>query len=136
MTSPNQQLRFINPPGLSRPTGYSHVAEASGGKTVYISGQVALNQDRNLVGKNDLRAQTQQVFTNLKTALEAAGTDFNHVVKLTYFVLDASQMPIVREVRDQFLNEQSPPASTAVEVRRLVMEDWLIEIDAIAVVPD
>ena len=128
-------LRFINPSGLSKPTGYSHVAEASGGKTIYISGQVALDQDRNLVGRNDLRAQALQVFANLKTALEAAGADFDHVVKLTYFVLDASQMPIVREVRDQYLNMQSPPASTAVEVRRLVMEDWLIEVDAIAVVP-
>ncbi|HEY2979768.1 MAG TPA: RidA family protein [Anaerolineales bacterium] len=128
-------LRFINPPGMSKPTGYSHVVEASGGRTIYISGQVALDQDRNLIGKNDLRAQAQQVFANLKTALEAAGTDFDHVVKLTYFVLDASQMPIVREVRDQYLNKQSPPASTAVEVRRLVMEDWLIEVDAIAVIP-
>ena len=133
MTNP---LRFINPPGMSKPTGYSHLAVATGGKTIYISGQVALDQDRNLVGRNDLRAQTEQVFKNLKTALAAAGTDFDHVVKLTYFVLDATQMPVVREVRDQFLNKQSPPASTAVEVRRLVMDDWLIEVDAIAVIPD
>lgn len=136
MTSSNQGLRFINPPGMSKPIGYSHVAEASGGRTIYISGQVALDKDRNLIGKDDLRLQTQQVFTNLKTALESVGADFSHVVKLTYFIIDISQMQVVREVRDQFLNTQNPPASSAVEVRRLVMEDWLIEVEAIAVVPD
>jgi reactive intermediate/imine deaminase len=135
MTSSDQPLRFINPPALYKPIGYSHVAESSGGKTIYISGQVALDKDRNLIGKDDLRLQTLQVFNNLKAALEAAGTDFNHVVKMTYFIIDISQMQVVREVRDQFLNTQSPPASSAVEVRRLVMEDWLIEVEAIAVIP-
>ena len=136
MTSPDRPLRFINPPGLPQPAGYSHVAEASGGKTIYISGQVALDANRKLIGQNDLRLQTQQVFTNLKTALEAVGADFNHVVKLNFYLLDISQIQVVREVRDQFLNTHSPPASTAVEVRRLVMEDWLIEVDASAVIPD
>ena len=136
MSPSNPKLKFFNPPALSKPNGYSHVAEASGGKTIYISGQVALDKDRNLIGKDDLRLQTQQVFNNLKAALEAMGTDFNHVVKLTYFIIDISQMQIVREVRDQFLNTQSPPASSAVEVRRLVMEDWLIEVEAIAVIPE
>ena len=136
MTSSEQPLRFINPPALYKPTGYSHIAEPTGGKTIYISGQVALDKDRNLIGKDDLRLQTQQVFNNLKAALEAVGADFNHVVKLTYFIIDISQMQIVREVRDQFLNTQSPPASSAVEVRRLVMEDWLIEVEAVAVIPE
>jgi enamine deaminase RidA (YjgF/YER057c/UK114 family) len=106
---------------------------ASKGSTIYISGQVALDQSGNLVGPDDLRAQTQQVFTNLKAALEAAGADFNHVVKLSYYLLDISQIQIVREARDQFVNAQSPPASSAVEVRRLVRDDFLIEVDAIAV---
>lgn len=135
MTGSPQTLRFLNPPALLTPVGYSHVAEASGGKTIYISGQVALDQDRSLVGANDLRAQTQQVFTNLKIALEAAGADFSHVVKLNFFLLDISQLPVIREVRDQFVNTQGPPASSAVEVRRLFRDDLLIEVDAIAVVP-
>jgi reactive intermediate/imine deaminase len=126
--------QFINPPGLAAPTGYSHVVVASGGKTIYISGQVAFDADRNLVGKGDLRAQAHQVFSNLKTALAAAGADFSHVVKMTTFVKDISQMAIVREVRDQYLNGPKPPASSAVEVSRLVNEDWLIEIEAVAVV--
>ncbi len=135
MTRQPQTIRFVNPPALPRPFGYSHVAEAASGRTVYISGQVALDRSGNLIGPSDLRAQTQQVFANLKAALEAVGADFNAVVKLTYFLLDISQIAIVREVRDQFVNVQQPPASSAVEVRRLFRDDLLIEIEAIAVVP-
>ncbi len=71
MTSQSQPLRFVNPPDMPHPFGYSHVAEASSGKSIYISGQVALDQSGNLIGPDDVRAQTQQVFTNLKQALEA-----------------------------------------------------------------
>jgi reactive intermediate/imine deaminase len=130
-----QGLRFINPPALPAPVGYSHVAVASGGRTIYISGQVALDAARNLVGPDDLRSQTRQVFENLKAALEAADADFSHVVKLTFFLLDISQIQVVREVRDQYINTQSPPASSAVEVRRLFRDDVLVEVDAVAVVP-
>jgi enamine deaminase RidA (YjgF/YER057c/UK114 family) len=105
------------------------VAEVSDGKTIYLSGQVALDRS------SDLRAQTQQVFTNLKAALETVGTNFNAVVRLTYYLLDISQIAIVREVRDQFVNVQRPPASSAVEVRRLFRDDLFIEIEAIAVTP-
>jgi enamine deaminase RidA (YjgF/YER057c/UK114 family) len=135
MTGQSQSKRFVNPIDLPRPFGYSHIAEVSGGKTSYISGQVALDKSGTLIGPGDLRAQTQQVFANLKAALEAVGTDFNAVVKLTYFLLDISQIQIVREVRDQFVNVQQPPASSAVEVRRLFHDDLLIEVEAIAVIP-
>src|SRR5512147_2178625 len=131
----NPTIRFVNPTALPRPFGYSHMAEVSGGKTIYISGQVALDQAGQLIGPGDLRAQTQQVFTNLKGALAAVGADFSAVVKFTYFLLDISQIQIVREVRDQFVNVQQPPASSAVEVRRLFRDDVLIEIEAIAVIP-
>ena len=135
MTSQSQTIHFFNPPGLPRPSGYSHAAAVSGGKTIYVSGQVALDQSGTLVGPGDLRAQTQQVFANLKAALEAGGANFHAVVKLTYYLLDISQIQMVREVRDQFVNVQQPPASSAVEVRRLFRDDVLIEIEAIAVVP-
>src|SRR5512139_3609153 len=135
MTGQSQMMRFVNPPALPRPFGYSHVAEVSGGKTIYLSGHIAMDKSGNLIGYGDLRAQTQQVFTNLKAALDAVGADFSAVVKLTYFLLDISQIQIVREVRDQFVNVQQPPASSAVEVRRLFRDDLLIEIEAIAVIP-
>ena len=69
---------------------------------------------------------------NIQAALESVGASFNDVAKLTYFVLDATQMPVVREVRDQFVNRAQPPASSAFEVRRLVGEGFLIEVEAIS----
>jgi enamine deaminase RidA (YjgF/YER057c/UK114 family) len=74
------------------------------------------------------------VFDNLKAALQAVGASFEQVVKLTYYLVDATQLPVVREVRDQYVNSQQPPASTAVEVWRLVRDDLLIEVEAVAVV--
>jgi enamine deaminase RidA (YjgF/YER057c/UK114 family) len=74
------------------------------------------------------------VFDNLRAALQAVGAGFEHVLKLTYSLVDATQLPIVREVRDQYINTQQPPASTAVEVRRLVRDDLLIEVEAIAAI--
>lgn len=128
-------LRLFNPPTLHAPRGYAHIAEVTGGRIVYISGQIALNPDGQLVGAGDLRAQAEQVFANLKLALAAVGADFRHVAKLTYFLVDAAQMPVVREVRDRYLDPANPPASSAVEVRRLVREDLLLEIEAVAVIP-
>ncbi len=128
-------FRFLNPPEISRPNGYSHVAEVTGGKTIYISGQIALDASGNLVGAGDMRAQAQQVFTNLQAGLAAVGANFSAVVKLTYFVVDISQMQAIRDVRDQFLNMATPPAASAVEVRRLVRPDLLLEVEAVAVIP-
>jgi enamine deaminase RidA (YjgF/YER057c/UK114 family) len=71
MTGQSLMIRFVNPPSLPRPFGSSHVTEASGSRTVYVSGQVALDRSGNMVGPGDLRAQTQQVFANLKAVLTA-----------------------------------------------------------------
>jgi len=126
--------RYINPPTLAHPTGYTHVVEASSTtRTIYISGQVALDSSGNVVGKGDMRTQAQQVFENLHIALRTVGAGFRDVVKLTYYIVDMSQMPVVREVRDKFVHREQLPASTAVEIRRLAREEFLIEIEAIAV---
>lgn len=125
--------RYINPPTLAHPTGYTHIVEATGGLTIYISGQVALDPSGNIVGQGDMRAQAQQVFENLHSALQAVGAGFRDVVKLTYFIVDMTQMPVVREVRDQFIHPEQLPASTAVEIRRLAREEFLLEVEATAV---
>jgi enamine deaminase RidA (YjgF/YER057c/UK114 family) len=125
---------FINPETMHRPAGYTHVVEVTAGRPVYIAGQVALDPAGAVVGPGDIRTQTRQVFDNLQAGLQAVGAGFEQVVKLTYYLLDASQLPVVREVRDQYVNIQQPPASTAVEVRRLVRDDLLIEVEAIAVI--
>jgi reactive intermediate/imine deaminase len=136
MTASQGITRFLNPSTMPQPFGYTHVVETRGGRTIYISGQVALDVAGNLVGVDDLHTQTTQVFTNLAAALAAVGANFQHVVKLTYFLLDISQIAVVRAVRDQYINTQQPPASSAVEVRRLFRNDVLIEVEAIAVIPD
>ena len=79
-------------------------------------------------------AQTRQVFDNLRAALEAVGAGFEQVVKLNFYLVDATHLPVIREVRDQYVNTRQPPASTAVEVRRLFREDALIEVEAVAVI--
>src|SRR6266478_3877636 len=130
-----REVRIHSPTTLSKPTGYSHVAEVTSGKIVYIAGQVALDKAGQLVGKDDFAAQVRQVFENLNEALKAAGGSFADVIKLNYYcVADRSQLPVVRETRDQFVNTQAPPASTFVFVRDLVRPEWLIEIEAVAVI--
>ena len=131
-------FRIFNPDTLAKPTaGYSHVAEVTDGKLIYIAGQVAIDRAGNLVGKDDFRAQVQQVFENLKSAVEASGGDFHNVIKLNYYcseAVDPSQVPVVREIRDKYVNTSNPPVSTFVVVKRLVRPEWLIEVDAVAVV--
>ena len=126
---------FINPEGMHRPTGYTHVVEVTAGRPVYISGQVALDGAGELVGPGDVAAQARQVFENLQAALGSVGAGFEQVVKLTVYLVDATQMPAVREVRDRYVDTARPPASTAVEVRRLVRDDLLVEVEAVAILP-
>lgn len=133
--TPSAHTRYINPPTLPTPPGYTQVVEVSGGRTIYLSGQVALDVAGNLVGAGDFRAQVEQVFANLQAALEAVGAAFAQVVKLNYYLLDATQLPLLREVRDRYINTQAPPASTLLEVRRLAREEFLVEVEAIASVP-
>jgi len=126
---------YINPSELTKPTGYTHVVEPTAGRTVYISGQIAFDKDGKVVGPGDFRAQTVQVFENLKTALAAAGASFEHVVKVTTFVTDIRNAPTLREVRADYFRK-NPPASTLVEIRALVVPELMLEIEAIAVVPE
>jgi len=125
--------RFLNPDTLPQPSGYTHVVESTGGRTAYISGQIALDAGGSLVGAGDMAAQAEQVFANLGAALSAVNASFEDVVKLTYYLVDISQIQAVRDVRDRYIDSARYPASTAVEVRRLVHPDLLLEIDAVAV---
>lgn len=126
--------RFLSPEGLPPPAGYSHVVDAPAGRIVYISGQVPLDADGELVGAGDLDAQVQQVFGNLSLALQAAGATWSDVVKLNYFVRDVSRLDSVRAIRNEFVDTERPPASTLVEVSGLFRDDVLIEVDAVAIV--
>ena len=129
------ERRFLTPATLSPPFGYSHVVEAPAGTIVYISGQVPLDAEGQLVGEGDFEAQTRQVFENLSRALEAADASWSDVVKLDYFLRDVGQIAAVRTVRDEYIDTQHPPASTLVEVSALVLPEFLIEVEAVALIP-
>jgi reactive intermediate/imine deaminase len=129
------RIQFINPPTLATPLGYTQVVTVTNGQTIFIAGQVALDAAGALVGAGDFAAQARQVFENLQAALVAAGASFVDVVKISIYVLDFANLPVLREVRDAYVNTERPPASTAVQVSRLAREEFLLEIDAIAVLP-
>lgn len=132
-------IRFVNPPQLTAPPGYAHVAEVRSTRLVYVAGQTALDRDDQIVGGADLEAQADQAFRNLAIALDAVGCTAADVAKLTVFVRDMRQIAAYRRARDRFLGSATPPATpaiTLVEVSRLFHEDLLIEIEAVAAPSD
>jgi enamine deaminase RidA (YjgF/YER057c/UK114 family) len=134
---PAPNVQFINPETVSTPRSYSHAAIIDLGncKMVIMSGQVALDAKGNLVGANDIAKQTEQVFRNIKSVVEAAGGKIDHLVKLGYFTTDVTRINDIRAIRDQFITSKTKPASTLVQVNKLFREDVLIEIEATAIIP-
>lgn len=124
---------YINPPGLVKPNGYTHVVVSADRRTVYIAGQVAFDSAGKLVGGPDFSAQATQVFTNLGRALASVGATFADLVKSTTFIIDAKQVPALREIRNRYLDPKQPPANTLLVVSALARPELLIEIEAIAV---
>jgi enamine deaminase RidA (YjgF/YER057c/UK114 family) len=128
-------IKRTNPPELPRPTGYTHVVEVTGlVKTIYIAGQVAADKDGNVVGGTDMKAQAEQVFKNLQTALAAAGATFADVVKMNTYATDLTNVQAIRDVRARYFGDVAP-ASTLVQVVRLARPEYLLEIEVVAVVP-
>ena len=127
------EYRHSNPPRMATPNGYTHVVEAIGSRIIYLSGQVAFDGGGNLVGRGDMLAQTRQVFENIRLALESVGATFESVVKLNIYLVSMADAQGARQIRDEYLNIERPPASTAVEVKALFRPDVLIEIEAVAV---
>lgn len=129
--------QFLNPPGLCPTYGWTHVVSSTGSRTIHISGQVAINAKGDLIGRGDMKAQTEQAFRNVSIALEAAGATLSDVVKTSLFVvgLKPEHVPVIRAIRSKYVSAENPPASTLVGVSALVGPDWLVEIEAIAIVP-
>jgi len=131
-------VNFVNPPGLFKIPGLTHVVESAGpGRMVFVGGQLGLDSAGRIVGApGDFLAQATQAFENLKAALAAVGGGMEHVVKLTNYVVDMPRhFPLFRQVRDRYVSRDSPPASTLVQVVRLVGDGLLFEVDAIAALP-
>lgn len=131
----SQRTTFANPPGLARPAGFTHVVDVSAGRTVYVSGQVAKDASGNLVGGRDMRAQAEQVFRNIQTALESRGATLGDIVQLTAYIRDMSQLAAYREVRERVLGTNPRPASSLVGAAALASEDYLLEVEVIAALP-
>ena len=134
MTDPE----YMTPKTLLPPPGYSHIAKTNGLPLAYIAGQVSCDASGKLVGEGDFRAQVEQVFANIKIAVEAAGSSMNRLIKLNYYCVDTvdpKEQVAIRDVRDKYVNVASPPASTFVVVRRLARPGWLVEIEAVVALP-
>jgi reactive intermediate/imine deaminase len=123
--------KVIAPKNLHRPFGYAHAIQID--KTLHISGQIPLDMDMNVVGKNDMAAQTEQVYGNLKKVLEDAGGAMRNVVMLNIYCTDIERFDKqTRGLRKKYFGDYYP-AITAVEVKRLYRPDFMIEVEAVAV---
>jgi enamine deaminase RidA (YjgF/YER057c/UK114 family) len=127
---PNQ---YFNPETMSKPRGYTHAVRT--GSTVYIAGQVSAGPDGSVVGKGDPEAQVRQVWRNIEAAVRAAGgSGLQNVVKTTTYVTSINSAGALRKVREELFSTINPPTSTLLVISELASPDYLVEIEAIAVV--
>jgi 2-iminobutanoate/2-iminopropanoate deaminase len=126
------QQEHLNPEIMSQPRGYTQVVKA--GNTVYIAGQVAVAPDGSTVGKGDPQTQVRQVLRNLEAAVKSTGGTLQNIVKTTTYITNIEYAAVVREVRNEVYRSLKPPTSTLLVVSQLVSPDYMVEIEAIAVV--
>src|SRR5438045_1967077 len=125
-------IQHINPENLAVSPNYTQVVAVGKEKhTVYISGQLALDQSGKVVGKADFARQTRQVYENLKTALDSVGATFDSLVKTSIYIVDsdAEKSQLFRAIRSQYQTGPHPPASTLIGVQSLAIEGCMIEIE-------
>jgi enamine deaminase RidA (YjgF/YER057c/UK114 family) len=125
--------RFVNPPGLTKPTGYTHLVIAPDGRTVYIAGQVAFDSTGSVVGAGNFAVQAEQVFKNLQRALLSVNGSMSDLVKTTTFVTDIKNVAALRDIRNRHLSKTQPPANTLIVVASLARPELMIEIEGVAV---
>jgi enamine deaminase RidA (YjgF/YER057c/UK114 family) len=129
-------IEFASPATLWRPGGYSHVVSLPAtARLVWTAGQVPIAADGTAAPAGDWEAQTRLAFENVGHALAAGDATWNDVVKLTFFVVDVAGLPVIRAVRDEFVDVQRPPTSSLVQVAGLVLPELLLEVEAVACVP-
>lgn len=129
------KVRIVRPEFLPAPSAYAHVVKATGGTTIYIAGQVALDADANLIGEGDVIGQAEQAYANVGIALKAAGAGFADVVKLTIYIVDykTEYGAPLRRLRERIFPAPNQPVCTVVGVAALGRPGLLIEVDATAV---
>jgi enamine deaminase RidA (YjgF/YER057c/UK114 family) len=127
----------MTPDGVAPPRNYCHVVVVEGGRLVFLAGQVPLGADGTLVGPGDVVEQTRQCFRNIRAALAAAQASPSDIIKLTTFVVgyDPTQRDPIINARDEIMGfGDQLPASTLLGVASLALDDFLVEVEAIAVV--
>ncbi|MEU8727954.1 RidA family protein [Streptomyces tendae] len=129
----SELTRIPAPGGVAPAAQYTHVVLGTG-RFVAVSGQLALDEDGKVVGEGDPAAQARRVFENLRRCLASAGATFDDVVKLTFFVTDMAHMGAIRAARAEHIPDDRLPAASAVQVAALVRPEFLMEIEAFAVV--
>jgi enamine deaminase RidA (YjgF/YER057c/UK114 family) len=130
-------IRRANPQGMASPATYSQVVEINGPhRIVFLAGQTGQDANGKLAA-GGIRGQATQVMENIKTALASVGGGFEHVVKLTTYMLDIDRDGATyREVRaSYFSNKSALPASTLLQVSRLANKDYLLEVEVLAILP-
>jgi enamine deaminase RidA (YjgF/YER057c/UK114 family) len=132
------EVAYINPEGLFKNPAYSQVVVTKGAlKTVYIGGQNATNKEGKVVGKADLKAQAVQTLNNLKIALTAGGASLANVIKWNVYIVEGQDARVAFQALQEDLKEMPhPPIITGVYVAALAQPDFLLEMDAVAVVPE
>jgi len=137
-TSATGQVQHINPDGLSKNPAFTQVVSVTGpAKTIYIGGQDAVDSFGAIIGKGDIKAQVEQVFKNIQTALQAGGAGLEHIVKWNIYIVQGQPLRPAFEVSQQVWGRRpNPPAITVMFVAGLANPDFLVEMDATAVVPE
>ncbi len=125
--------QVINPPGVSMPTGYSHAVKKSG-TPVFIAGQVAVNGQGQIVGEGDIAAQAEQVYQNLRAVVEGCGGTLDDIVKLTVYTTDIAHRPAIAAARERHFKDGTFPASTFLVISSLAQAQFLVEIEAVAMI--
>jgi enamine deaminase RidA (YjgF/YER057c/UK114 family) len=138
MMSPAGQVQFINPDALNKNPAFSNVIVVTGSvRTVYVGGQNAVDASGTIIGKGDLKVQTEQVLKNIQAALSAGGAQLEHVIKWNLYVVQEQSLQAGFEVfQGVWGRRPNPPAITMAFVAGLANPDFLVEMDAIAVVPE
>jgi enamine deaminase RidA (YjgF/YER057c/UK114 family) len=131
------QVRHLNPEGLHTNPAFTNVVTVAGpAKTVYVGGQNAVTASGEVVGEGDIGAQAEQVFRNLETALAGAGAELHHVIKWTIYVVEGEPLEPAFEVFERVWGRRpNPPLITLAVVSALAMTEVLLELEAVAVVP-
>jgi enamine deaminase RidA (YjgF/YER057c/UK114 family) len=123
----------LNPASWQEQFGYSQGCRVEGTqRLLFVAGQIALDENGQLVGEGDFEAQTRQVFTNMGRVLELGGMSFENLVQVGVFMTDIGQLPTYARVRDEFVDTAAPPASTTIGVTSLAFPGLLVEVNAIA----